>query len=409
MSPVASAPLRRNRDFMLLWGGQALSGLGSQISLVAFPLLVLATTGSPAKAGVVGFARLVPVVLLSLPAGVIADRVNRKRLMVCTDAIRALALASIPIALALGSAPYGLIVAVALVDGAGFIFSYVAERGALRQLVPLDQLPEAVARNESRLFGAMLAGPPIGGLLFGLARAVPFAADAVSYAASVTSMLLIGADFQEPRDDTVSPGVVEGLRWLWRERFIRSCSLLFAFSNPIYSGLSLLIVVLAKSDGASSGLIGAMLAVAAAGGLLGALAAPRLQRRITVRAALIGESCLLTAALPLMLVTHEAIVLGVLVGAAEMLTPVTNSFVVSYRVALAPNRLQGRVQAASTLISFSAGWLGPLAVGLLLQHAGANATVLVLAGWAAVLACAVLTAPVYRHPPQAEGLSPRAG
>jgi predicted MFS family arabinose efflux permease len=329
--------------------------------------------------------------------------------MVCTDAIRALALASIPIALALGSAPYGLIFGVALVDGAGFIFSYVAERGALRQLVPLDQLPEAVARNESRLFGAMLAGPPIGGLLFGLARAVPFAADAVSYAASVTSMLLIGADFQEPRDDTVAPGVVEGLRWLWRERFIRSCSLLFAFSNPIYSGLSLLIVVLAKEDGASSGLIGAMLAVAAAGGLLGALAAPRLQRRITVRAALIGESCLLTAALPLMLVTHEAIALGVLVGAAEMVTPVTNSFVVSYRVALAPDRLQGRVQAASTLISFSAGWLGPLAVGLLLQHAGATATVLVLAGWAAALAFAVLTAPVYRHPPEADAVSPGAG
>jgi hypothetical protein len=107
-----------------------------------------------------------------------------------------------------------------------------------------------------------------------------------------------------------------------------------------------------------------------------------------------------------MLVTHEAIVLGILVGAAEMITPVTNSFVVSYRVALAPDSLQGRVQAASTLISFSAGWLGPLAVGLLLQQAGANATVIVLACWAAVLALAVLTAPVFRHPPQTTARAP---
>jgi MFS family permease len=384
---------------MLLWSGQALSGLGSQISLVAFPLLVLATTGSAAKAGVVGFARLLPVVLLSLPAGALADRIDRKHLMVSCDGARALALASIPIALAVGSAPYGLIVFVAAVDGAGFIFSYVAERGALRQLVPLDQLPEAVARNESRLFGAMLAGPPLGGLLFGIARAVPFVADAVSYAASTTATLMIRADFQQEHDGTVAPGVTEGIRWLWRERFLRACSMLFACSNPIYSGLSLLIVVLAKQDGASAGLVGVMLAVAATGGLLGALAAPWLQSRITARGALIGESCLLTAALPIMLLTHEAIVLGLLVGAAEMVTPVTNSFVVSYRVSRAPDRLQGRVQAASTLISFSAGWLGPLSVGLLLEHAGANATVLVLAVWAALLAVAVLALPVFRRPP----------
>lgn len=77
---MASVPLRRNREFMLLWSGQALSSLGSQISLVAYPLLVLAITGSPAKAGIVGFARNLPVAVLALPAGAIADRVNRKHL-----------------------------------------------------------------------------------------------------------------------------------------------------------------------------------------------------------------------------------------------------------------------------------------------------------------------------------------
>ena len=76
---MAVPRLSRNREFALLWSGQTLSALGSQVSLVAYPLLVLAVTGSPAKAGVVGFAKSVPVALLALPAGALADRVNRKR------------------------------------------------------------------------------------------------------------------------------------------------------------------------------------------------------------------------------------------------------------------------------------------------------------------------------------------
>ena len=397
---MASVPLHRNREFTLLWSGEALSGLGSQISLVAFPLLVLAVTGSPARAGIVGFARNLPIALLALPAGVLADRLNRKHLMVACDGVRALALASIPIAIALGSVPFALVVLVALIDGTGFVFSYITERGAMRQLVPPDQLGEAVARNESRMFGAMLAGPPLGGVLFGLGRAVPFLADAVSYAASTASKLLIRSDFQEARhpDRTVG-GAREGLRWVWQRPFFRQCALLFACSNPIFTGLYLLVVVLAKHDGASSALVGVMLGIAAGGGLLGALLAPGLQRRLSARAVLVGESWVLALAVPLLLVAHNALLLGVVLAAAELITPVTNSIVAGYRVALAPDRLQGRVQAASTLISFSAGWLGPLAVGFLLQNAGSAATILVITGWAAVLAVFATTSRHFRHPP----------
>ena len=281
---------------MLLWSGQTVSQLGSQISLVAYPLLVLALTGSPAKAGVVGFARTVPIAVLSLPAGAIADRVNRKYLMVICDGSRALALMTIPIALAAGSVPYLLVVVVAVIDGAGFVVSYVAERGALRQLVSREQLAEAVARNESRTFGAMVAGPPLGGLLFGIGRALPFLIDAISYAASMTSMLLIRSDFQEARVAEQPRDVREGLRWIWQRPFIRGCAILFAGSNPVFTGLYLLVVVLAKRHGASSLLVGTMLAIAAAGGLLGALLAPTLQRKLAPRQVLLGESWLLALA-----------------------------------------------------------------------------------------------------------------
>src|SRR5690242_17718269 len=261
---MASIPLRHNREFRLLWSGQAISQLGSQVSLVAYPLLVLAVTGSPAKAGLVAFARNLPIAALALPAGWLADRVNRRRLMVATDGVRALAMASIPIAAAAGSVPYALILVLAAIDGTGYVLTTVAERGALRQLVAPEQLGEAVARNESRLFGAMLAGPPLGGLLFGIGRAIPFVVDAASYAISAITKLLIRSEFQEARVDGGVGDAREGLRWLWQRPFLRNCMLLFAGSNPIFTGLYLLVVVLAKQHGASPALIGLMLGIAAA-------------------------------------------------------------------------------------------------------------------------------------------------
>jgi predicted MFS family arabinose efflux permease len=399
---MASTPLRNNREFLLLWSGQAISQLGSQISLVAYPLLVLAVTGSPAKAGLVAFVRNIPIAALALPAGALADRVNRRRLMVATDGVRALAMASIPIAAVAGSVPYALILVLAAIDGTGFVLTSVAERSALRQLVAPEQLGEAVARNESRMFGAMLAGPPLGGLLFGIGRAVPFVADAASYAISTISKLLIRSEFQEARADGAVGDAREGLRWLWQRPFLRNCMLLFAGSNPIFTGLYLLVVVLARRHGASSALIGLMLGIAAAGGLLGALLAPAFQRRLTARVALVGESWVLALSIPLLLVVHEALLIGAIMAAAELITPVTNSFVVGFRVALAPDRLQGRVQAASTLVSFSAGWLGPLVVGFLLESAGESATIVVLTGWALALALLATGSRALRHPPRLE-------
>jgi MFS family permease len=399
---MASTPLSRNREFLLLWSGQAISQLGSQVSLVAYPLLVLAVTGSPAKAGLVAFARNIPIAALALPAGLLADRVNRRRLMVITDGVRALAMASIPIAAAAGGVPYGLILVLAAIDGTGYVLTSVAERPALLHLVPPEQLGEAVARNESRMFAAMLAGPPLGGLLFGIGRAVPFVIDAASYGISTVTKLLIRTEFQEAGVGYAVGDAREGLRWLWQRPFLRNCMLLFAGSNPIFTGLYLLVVVLAKGHGASPALVGLMLGIAAAGGLLGALLAPAFQRRMTARVALVGESWVLALSIPLLLVVHQALLIGVIMAAAELITPVTNSFVVGFRVALAPDRLQGRVQAASTLVSFSAGWLGPLLVGFLLESAGESATILVLTGWALALALLATGSRALRDPPRLE-------
>lgn len=400
---------------MLLWSGEALSQLGSQASTVAFPLLVLALTHSPAKAGVVGLAKWLPLALAALPAGVLADRLDRKRLMIWTDVVRAVLLASIPVALVLGRPPFAQIVAVAFLDGCLFTVRYVCERGALGNVVAAEQLPDAVAQNEARLFAANIVGPPLGGLLFAAARALPFVADAGSYLASMVSVALTRQNFQDrrsPQADAPPPrigGVGEGVAWLWRQPFFRTSALLFAAGNPVFTGLYLLAILLAKHHGASSAAVGAMFAVVGAAGLLGAALANRMRRAISARGALIAEAWLIAGVVPLLFVSHAPLLIGLVVGACEFPTPMANSLVSGYRVAATPDHLRGRVQAAGTLVTMSLGWLGPLGIGFAFQHAGETATIALITGWAVLLALATTLAPSLRHAPPLAPAEPLPG
>ncbi len=388
----------------MLWGGEALSQLGSQASTVAFPLLVLALTGSAAKAGIVGLAKWLPLAVAALPAGVLADRFDRKRLMIGSDAIRAVLLASVAITVALGSASFVLVATVAFLDGCLFALRYVCERGALAHVVEKEQVPSAVAQNEARAFAANIAGPPLGGLLFAAARALPFIADAVSYVASMASVALTRAQFQEPGEPhhrAADPrGFGEGVAWMWRHAFFRSAALLFALGNPLFTGLYLLAILLAKRHGASASSVGVMFAIVGAGGLLGAMLAGRLRAALSPRAALVGEGWLVAAVVPLLFAVHAALLIGLIVAACELPTPLANSLVSGHRVAVTPDHLRGRVQAAGTFLSMSLAWLGPLGVGIAFQRAGANITIALVSGWALALAVLTTLMPaLYYSPP----------
>src|SRR6202790_4001061 len=140
-------PLWRNRDYMLLWGGQIVSSVGTRVSQLAFPLLVLALTHSPAQAGLIAALRGLPYALFILPAGAMVDRWNRKRVMILCDTGRAIALGSIPVALLPGHLTILQLCIVSLVEGTLFTFFNLAETACLPQVVSKDQLTGAVAQN----------------------------------------------------------------------------------------------------------------------------------------------------------------------------------------------------------------------------------------------------------------------
>ncbi len=240
----------------------------------------------------------------------------------------------------------------------------------------------------------------MGGLLFAIARAVPFLADAVSYAFSATAKLLTRAKFQVERTQergNLAAEFTSGLRWLWRQPLLRTCSLLTAAANPTWRALYLMLVVLAKRHGASSALVGVMFAMIAAGGLLGGLlAGSRFAERISARSAVRFDICVTALLMPLLLIAQGTLFTALIVALIEIPAPIANSQIEGLRGTLAPEYMQGRVHAAAGTLSQSLGWAGPLAIGLALQHFSSTTSILILCGWALLAALGALLLPSMR-------------
>ncbi len=395
-------PLSKNRDFALLWTGQVVSSIGSQISNLALPLVVLAMTGSASKAGLVAFAARVPFLVLQLPAGVLVDRWDRRRVMIVADAGRALMTGGIGLMLALDAFDLTLVMVLALVESSLGVFYNLAERAALRSVVPVEQMKLAVARNEARQFGAGLAGGPLGGLLYSVGKVVPFTVDAVSYLATILAVRAVRADLAPPPREAprhLLHEMREGFAWLRDQPFLRTCSVMVACANAVPSALGLLVIVRAQELGASAGEIGLMFAISSVGGLAGALLAPHVTQRVAARTVVVGANWLWAVTVPLFAFAPDPLVLGLLFAVMLCIAPIWNVTVVAYRMAIVPPRLQARVQSVALLIAMSLTPIAPPVAGYLSDHVGAREAILLIACWSLALAIGGSLSRALRQPP----------
>ncbi|MBO1334170.1 MFS transporter [Streptomyces sp. VRA16 Mangrove soil] len=395
-------PLWRNRQFTALWGGQVVSALGSTGSQTAMPLLVLASGGSAADAGFVAAAGSLPHLVAQLPAGSLVDRWNRRRVLILSEAAAGLALATVPFAIWAGVVTVWHLAVVAFAQGLGFVFFGLAEHAALPHIVPASQLPTAVARNEARNRGAALAGRPLGGALFGIASAVPFLVDVVSYAIASAGLLLLRGELKGATDKEPAPlwrATTEGLRWVWRHPLIRAAVLLVAASNLVFQAVGLVIVVRAQQHGASSAAIGTMLGVYSTGGLLGAFAAARLHRHFTPKSVIIGVNWVWAGLLPLFLLTTDPLVTGLIGAATSFVGPLWNVVIGSYMALLVPDELRARVSSAGMTLSWGVMPVAALGAGWLLTSVGPQRTLAVLAAITFATAVAAAVSPAVRRAP----------
>lgn len=385
-------PLWRNRDYILLMGGQGVSAIGSQVSWIAFPLLIFVLTHSAAQTGLITAVRSLPYAVFMLPAGAIVDRIDRKRLMIFCDIGRALALGSIPIALALGHLTYLQLYIASLVEGTLYVFFTVANFAALPRIVEQEQLAAAKGQDEMVSSLASMIGPALAPILYAIGSAVPFLVDAVSYVISVISLCFMKAQFQadRTRDDSSHflKEIREGLVWLWHHPLLRFLAILtFGLITPCY-GYVLLIIVLGQHLHASSVALGLIFASSGVGSVVGALVAAPLYKRFGFSKVLIVSAWLWALLWLLYALAPTPLILGIINALSFTVVPVYMVVQDSYRLSVIPDALQGRVNSVFQLIAFSGQPLGMAVTGLLLQLVGPVLTIVILFIPQAILALA---------------------
>ena len=284
--------------------------------------------------------------------------------MILCSAGSALALGSVAVAFALGALTIAQIVAVSFIEGTFAIIFGLAETSALPQVVPKEQLPSAIAQQQAQYAVGALVGPPLGGVLYGVSHLLPFLADAASYAFSACSLRFIRTAFGgrgRAVQRSLRAEIGEGIVWLWRQPLVRYMAFLTGGLN-FTAGIDLVIIVLAQRQGASPATIGLLFAVAGVGGILGALLAPRVQRRFSFGQVIIGCCWLTVVFFALFAAASSIVVVAVILTTYFFVAPAYDTVQYSYRLALIPDALQGRVNSVFRLIGVAcarSAWRSP--------------------------------------------------
>ncbi|MFI8769109.1 MFS transporter [Streptomyces sp. NPDC053792] len=367
-----TTPLPRNRNYRILWSGMFLSEMAGEIAYIAFPLLVLAHGGSAAAVSGVAAVLAGARTLVSLPAGALADRVDRKRVMVATQGVRTVAMLSVAVAVLLGDCPLWQILLVAVIEGAAAGIFVPAENAALPQVVPEKMLPQALARNAARPFAALLIGPALAGFLFGLHEVLPFtlntSALAVSFAALAALHLPRRAD-APPADAEASASAAPragGFGLLLRMPTIRATMAWIVGVNLAFHTLVVLVLIVSGEENVAPGQMGLMMTCFGAGGLAGALIADRLHAAaLSPGALVIGSTWVFAAVAGVMAYAPRGVPLGILLGVAAMAMPVANTTVITCQLSAVPDALRGRLSGLVGLGSELAATAGPVIAGVL--------------------------------------------
>ncbi len=374
--------LVRNHDFTVLWVGQTVSELGNHVSMFVFPLLAYHLTGSALAAAAAEALHLLGVAATLLPAGVLVDRTHRRRLMRIASGSGVLLYASLAVAGVAGSLTLPHLMVVALLTGVGAGMFAPAEISAIRTVVPRSDLPTALSQNQARQHVAGLLGAPLGGLLYGVTRWLPFAVDALSFAVSWVLLGRIRADLSAP--EATGPrrrprqDIAEGLRYTWSRPFFRVIVIWAPLTNLVINALFFVALLRLIEGGFDPVHIGLVSTAAGVSGILGALAAPYIIDRVpTGWLTILAAWSFLPLVVPMVLWNHPAVVAAAL-GVGLFLNPAGNAGVGSYRIAVTPDALQGRIQSTMQFVSMSAMPLSPVLAGVLLSTLGGGRAVAVL-------------------------------
>ncbi|WP_323374022.1 MFS transporter [Plantactinospora alkalitolerans] len=405
--PRRPGGLLRRRDFRLFWTGETATNFGSSVTSVALPLVAVTVLhASTFQVALLTAAAWLPWLVIGLPAGAWVDRLPARPVMLVCDLVAALLFLSVPAAAWLGALSIGHLLAVALGGGVVSVFFRTAYQVWLPVLLTRSELPEGNAKLQGSEAVAQVAGPGAAGLLASAVGPVlALLVDVVSFLGSAACLLAIRV--REPRRvlDRAAAGlrqeIAEGIRFVARDPYLRVLTVFGAVSNLALTGYqAILVVFLVREVGVSPGTVGGLVAAMSVGGVLGAVLATALSRRLgSARAMLVSNLGAAPFGLLIPLAGPGArlalvVVAGVVIGAG---TVVGNVLKGSFRQAYVPHGLLGRVIVSMQVVNYGTIPLGALLGGMLGTILGLRPAIWWITGALALTGLILLIGPLRRH------------
>jgi MFS family permease len=412
MSPDAASATRRtslSADYWRFWTGHAISSLGNAISAFALPLIIFHKTGSALELGLATAFYYVPYLLFGLPIGAWVDRVDRRRLMIGTDLVRATLIATVPLGAAVGAVPVWWIYAVIFTSSTlGIAFSAGSFAAVPFLVGGTGDLVLANARLQAGMSAAKLVGPIAGGAaLIAISASQLLFVDAASFLASAAALLVVRRDFQSAdvaegdlqARKTAWRDMVDGVRYVLRNPLLRHLAAMAALVNLFLVNTIAQVVLLAKERlHANDAEVGWMYAAASAGVIAFSLAAPRLRRRVSLEQVVVG-AILLNGGLTVVLSLTRSLWVGLLAYAGVMGSITLFSIsTASLRQTITPSHMLGRVITVAMVIAWSVEPVGAVLGGLAIDRFGVAAGYAVVGG--ALILIAVLFTPALLRAPR---------
>lgn len=387
--PAPEVPLRRNRAYLLLTTGRFAQAIGAGVGTFAVPLLAFELTGSVAQAGLISGIGQVGALVATLPAGVVADRVDRRRLLVLAAATGTALWATALVAGLVGALSGWHLAAVLF--GSSMVSAFVnpASGGALRAVVPPAQMANAMAVNQGRMAAVGLFAGPIGGLLYGMAHVLPFVASVVGHAIEAVAVSLVREPLNRERTELSHPlaDLREGLRFVGAVPLFRAVLVLITLLNLTAIALVVVINLELVRTGTDPRLIGLVDACAGISMLVGAVVAgPIVQRTRVGRFGLLTIG-LLVVALAVMALVPTYWVFVAMLAFGVFLYPALNAGFTGYLTVIVPDRMMGRATSLLGLTGLIAAPAAPVLGSALLEGFGIGTSLWVMVG---AMACVLL-------------------
>ncbi|NLU78372.1 MFS transporter [Micromonospora sp. HNM0581] len=366
--------------FWRFWSASAVSNLADGIVKVALPLVAVGYTRSPLLVAGTATALSLPWLLFALPAGALVDRLDRRRVMLAANTGRATLIGALALAVLLDSGSIWLLYLVAFGVGIAETLYDTSAQSILPQLVTRRELPRANGRLAAvELTANQFVGPPLAGFLIAVGVVSALAGPAVLWAVAVGALLLVTGRFRVTRDTptTVRADIVEGLRFLWRHRLLRTLATMVGISNFITTAIFAVLVLYAVGPDSAVGLTGPgygiLLTTVAAGIVLGSVATGRIEQRLGRARALAASLLGMAAVVGVPAVSTDPFVIGSVFFVGGILSAAWNVITISLRQRITPDLLLGRVNSGYRMLAWGSMPAGALVGGLLAEVFGLRA------------------------------------